>query len=105
MPGVRVGAGRTLRRGLSRPGNTPCRQAFLEILQEAGRTTQIEISAFGNPELVEQLGRKMTWSIEVLAEHVFRRRPTVDYAAMGRAERNEQIVRLPGKRMVRPIAG
>src|SRR3954447_17236335 len=47
----------------------------------------------------------MARSIEVLAEPVSRRRPTVDYAAMGRPERNEQIVRLFAKRMVRPIAG
>ncbi len=87
------------------PGNAPCRQAFLEILEEAGRTTQIEISVLGNPELVEQLERKMAWSIEVLSEHVSRRRPTVDHAATGRTERGEQIVRLLGKRMVRPIAG
>ena len=42
-----------------RPGNAPCRQAFLEILEEAGRTTQIEISVLGSLELVEQIiGRR-----------------------------------------------
>ena len=78
---------------------------FWKSSRKRGRTTQVEISVLGNPELVEQLEREMAWSIEVLAEHVSRCRPTVDHAAMGRAERNEQIVRLLGKRMVRPIAG
>ena len=88
-----------------RPGNAPCRQAFLEIFEEAGRTTQVEIGVLGNAELVEQLGCEMAWSIEVLAEPVAWCRPTVNYTAMGRRERNEQIVRFLGKRMVRPIAG
>ena len=87
------------------PGNAQCRQALLEIIEEAGRSAQIEISVLRDPELVEQLKRKMACSIEVLSESVSRRRPTVGYAAMGRTERNEQIVRLLGKRMVRPIAG
>ena len=87
------------------PGNAPCRQAFLEILEKAGRTTQIEISVLRNFELVEQRERKMAWSIEVPAENVVWCRPTVDHAAMGGPEPAEQIVRLFGKRMVRPIAG
>ena len=87
------------------PGNAPCRQASLEILEKAGRSAQVEISILGNPDLVEQLGREMAQSIEVLAEHVSWCRPTVDHAAMRRPQRNEQIVRLLGKRMVRPIAG
>ena len=88
-----------------RPGNAPCRQALLEILEEVGRTAQVEISLLGNPQLVEQLEREMAWSIEVPAEHVSRCRPAVNHAAMGRLERNEQIARLFGKRMMRPIAG
>jgi hypothetical protein len=87
------------------PGNAPFRQASLEIREEAGRTTQVEISVLGNPELVEQLEREMAWSIEVLAEPVSRCRPTVDHTAMGHPERKEQIVRLLGKRMMRSIAG
>ena len=104
MPGVRVDADPNSSTD-PRPGNAPCREASLEILEEAGRTTQVEISILRNPELVEHLERKMAWSIEVLSEQVSRCRPTVDHAAMGRRERNEQIVGLRGKRMVRPIAG
>jgi hypothetical protein len=78
---------------------------LLEIREEAGRTTQIEISVLGNPKLVKQLERKMAWSIKVPAEPVTWSRPTVGHTAMGRRKRNEQSVRLLGKRMVRPIAG
>ena len=88
-----------------RPGNAPCRQAFLEIFEEAGRTTQVEIGILGNAKLVEQLEREMAWSIEVLAESIVWCRPTENHTAMGRREHNEQIVRFLGERMVRPIAG
>jgi hypothetical protein len=87
------------------PGDAPCRQAFLENLEEAGRATQVEIGVLGNPELVKQLERKMAWSIEVPAGPVFRCRPAVSHAATGRRERNEQVIRLFGKRMMRPVAG
>jgi len=87
------------------PGNARRRQAFLEILEKAGRTTQIEIGILRNPDLLEYLRRKMTRPIEVLAEHISRRRPGVIYAAVRRSNCNEQIVYLLGKRVMRPIAG
>jgi hypothetical protein len=87
------------------PRNAPCRQAYLEILEKAGRATQVEVGIPGNPDFLEQQRREMAWPIEVVAGPVFRRRPAVGHAAMGRRECREQIVRLLGKRMVRPVAG
>ena len=55
------------------PGNAPRRQALLEIFEKPRWTAQIELSVLRNPEFVEQLERKMAWSIEVLAERVSRR--------------------------------
>src|SRR3984885_7710766 len=52
------------------PGNAPCHQAFLEILEKAGRTTQIEIGTLGNPAILKQLRREMAWPIEIPAGHV-----------------------------------
>jgi hypothetical protein len=42
---------------------------------------------------------------QVFAERISRCRPSVHHTAMRRPEHNEQIVRLFGKGMVRPIAG
>src|SRR4051812_30473667 len=85
------------------PGNVPCRQTFLEIFEKAGRTTQVEIRVLGNSKLVKQLEREMARSIELLAEPVPWCRSTVDHVSVRRAKRGEQIVRLLGKRMMRPI--
>jgi hypothetical protein len=79
------------------PGNAPCRQAFLEILEKAGRTTQVEVGILGNPDILQQLRREMAWPIEVLADHVSWCGPTVDHAVLGCRERNEQAVRFLGK--------
>ena len=105
MPGVLLAVGPNTSTWTLGQGMPHLAKPFWKSLEEAGRTAQIEISVLRNPELVEQLKRKMAWSIEVLSEHVSRRRPTVGYAATRRAERNEHIVRLLGKRMVRPVAG
>ena len=72
-------------------------QAFWEILEKAGRTTQVKVGILGNPDILKQPRREMAWPIEVLAGHVSGCGPTVDHAAPGCRERNEQAVRFLGE--------
>jgi hypothetical protein len=73
-------------------GNAPCHQAFLEILEKAGRATQVELGTLRNPDLLEQLRREMAWSIEVRPEHISRCRPACRprSAGMPRAQRADR---------------